>query len=133
MRHQTKEKSLKYNPAKSNPRNERTRNEKKCEEELLKIVSRENQDVRFSLNKKQRWKMVETLREQEKLNNTTSVYTETVKHSKSERFRAKFKGMKRDDFYAMRGQVFRDALPTRNDIIIEQNGYLLSTDKEKYK
>ena len=112
---------MKYDPTKIR-RDLKSARDEKCEDELLKIVSNENQDVRFSLNKKQRWEMVEILREQEKINQTTSVYTDTVKRSKSAQFRAKFKGMKRDD-----------SPPTRKDIIIEQNTYLMSTNKEKYR
>lgn len=129
--HQKKQKLLKYNPSKSNQRTQAEKYDAKYDEELTKIVSHENQDVCFSLNKKQRWEIVEKIQKQEKNDYKTSVYTETVKYSKNARFRAKFK--KRDDFNTMQAQVVRDPLPTPRDIIIEQNAFLLSTDKEKYR
>ena len=140
-RHQTKTRSLKVNPSKISSRGinnkyDPTTTDKrdlKHKEEMLKIVSEENQDVPFSLNKKRRWEMVEKLRKQDNTNRQKSKNTCTVRQNESVRIPAKFKRMKRCELNELREQAFKDSQSTHKEVIVEEDAFLVSTDKAKYR
>ena len=141
-RHQTKTRSLKVNPSKISSRRIRkydpttdtdNKRDLKRKEEMLKIVSDENQDVPFSLNKKRRWEMMEKLREQDNTNRQKSKNTCTVRQNESARIPAKFKRMKRYQLNELREQAFKDSQSTHKEVIVEENAFLVSTDKTKYR
>ena len=100
------------------------------DEQISKIASPENQDVRFSLNKKQRWEMVEKLREEEQ-----KTYSQSQSCTqRSERIRQKFKGTKRKDHEDIQPQLLRDwQTEEKKEIVIEDNAFMISTDMEKYR
>ena len=99
-------------------------------EQISKIVSEKN--VRFSLNKKHRWEMVEQLLQQKHANNSSPSYEHGCCSKSPITRRQKF--MKRKVYNKICSNFYQKRKDEERDIVIEDQ-YIISitTDRYRYK